>query len=203
MGKPNKNVFRHKTCRRLGLSVCGAVNCPLARRPNPPGQHGANKRQKTSEYGTQLLETQKLRAYYGVSAKQLKRYYEAATRSKMQTNMALVQTLETRFDNMVYRLGFTGTLRAARQMVVHRHLLINGKNVNKPSYQIQPGDTIQLREKSQKVTKYQEWFNFYEPKVPYVVRETGAFIGNLARLPERTEVPILVDDHLFIEFLAR
>ncbi|MGK5090379.1 30S ribosomal protein S4 [Deltaproteobacteria bacterium TL4] len=199
----NKLVFRHKTCRRLGLSVCGAVNCPIGRRPNPPGQHGANRRQKVTQYALQLLETQKLRAYYGISSKQARRYFTEALKARGQTNVLMVQTLETRLDSIVHRLGFSGSLRAARQMVVHRHFLVNGKNVNKPGIQVMPGDVIQLREKDQKVERYKEWFQFFVPNLPYLERDTANFSGRLIRLPERAEIPILVDDHLFVEYLAR
>jgi len=201
--KGNKLTFRHKTCRRLGLSVCGAVNCPLGRRSNPPGQHGSNRRQKETQYGLQLKETQKLKAYYGISAKQVRRYYTEASRSKQQTNVAMVQALETRLDNVVYRLGYSASLRAARQMVVHRHMLVNGKNVNKPSYQVKPGDVIQLREKSQKIERYKEWYEFFIPNLPYIERDEGNLAGKLVRIPERDEIPILVEDHLFVEYLAR
>ena len=156
------SIPRHRACRRLGVSVCGAVNCTLLRRPNPPGQHGASaQRAKISVYGLQLKETQKLRLYYGVSKKQFRNYFEKATSSRQQTNEKLVQSLETRLDNMVYRMGFTGSLRAARQMVVHRHILLNGKNVNKPGCVVKPGDKIELREKSKKIQTYVDWFKFF------------------------------------------
>ncbi len=198
-----KSIPRHRACRRLGVSVCGAVNCPLGRRPSPPGQHGATRRQKDSQFGLQLKETQKLKAYYGVSAKQLRRYFKEASSSQEQTNIALVQSLESRFDNMTYRMGFACSLRAARQIVVHRHLLINGKNVNKPSYQLRPGDTIRLRPKSQKIERYLEWFKFYDHKLPYIEKDAETLTATLVQVPERTEIPILVDDQLIVEFMAR
>ena len=198
-----KSIPRHRACRRLGVSVCGAVNCPLGRRPAPPGQHGAMRRQKDSQYGLQLKETQKLRAYYGISAKQLRRYFKEAASSQEQTNVSLVQRLESRFDNMTYRMGFACSLRAARQIVAHRHLLVNGKNVNKPSYQLRPGDTIQLRPKSQKIERYVEWFKFYDHKLPYIEKDAEIMTGTLVQVPERAMIPILVDDQLIVEFMAR
>ncbi len=198
-----KSIPRHRTCRRLGVSVCGAVNCPLGRRPTPPGQHGAMRRAKDTQYAQQLKETQKLRAYYGVSSKQLRRYYAEAATSKEQTNIALVQKLECRLDNMVYRMGFTCSLRAARQMVVHRHLMVNGKNVNKPSYHLKPGDTVELRGKSQKIERYTEWFKFYDHKLSYIQKDVNKYTGSFVELPSREEVPILVDDQLVVEFMAR
>lgn len=198
-----KSIPRHRVCRRLGVSVCGAVNCPLGRRPTPPGQHGASRRQKDTPYGLQLKETQKLRAYYGISAKQLRRYFTEAATSKEQTNIALIQKLERRLDSMTYRMGFACSLRAARQMVVHRHMLVNGKNVNKPGYQLQPGDTIELRPKSQKIERYVDWFKFYDHKLSYIQKDFTKLTGSLVHMPEREEVPILVEDQLVVEFMAR
>ncbi len=194
---------RCKVCRRLGTCVfkfrCGGV----LKRPNPPGQHGGARRAKETQYGLQLKETQKLRFYYGVSGKQFLRYYKEAAASSHQTNVILVQKLETRLDNMVYRMGFAGSLRAARQMVVHRHLLVNGKNVNKPAYQLRPGDEIKLREKSAKIENYRDWFKFYAQDLSYIERDLDSLSGTLTRIPERNEVPILVDDQLVVEFMAR
>lgn len=198
-----KSEPRHKACRRLGVSVCGAVNCPLGRRPNPPGQHGAGRRQKVSPYAQQLIETQKLRAYYGISESQLVRYYEAAVNSRQPTNVALVQSLETRLDNVVYRLGFACSLRAARQLVVHRHIDLNGKNVNKPSMAIKPGDVVKLRDKSQKVERYVEWFKFFNHNLPYLSKDTSKYSGSLVNPPPRDQIPILLEDQLVVEFMAR
>ena len=123
--------------------------------------------------------------------------------SKMQTNIALVQQLETRLDNMVYRMGFAGTLRAARQIVVHRHLMVNGKSVNKPGYQVKPGDVVQLRDKSKKIERYKDWFNFFEQQLNYINRDAAKMSASLVQLPEREEIPILVEDHLVVEYMAR
>lgn len=198
-----KMQARCKICRRLGVCVfkfrCGGI----LRRPNPPGQHGGNRRAKDTQYGLQLKETQKLRFYYGLSGKQFRRYYKEASASRQQTNVYLVQKMETRLDNMVYRMGFAGSVRAARQMVVHRHILVNGKNINKPAYQIKEGDTIQLRDKSQKVKTYQDWFKFYMQDVSYIERDEKKLSATLSRIPERDEIPILVDDQLVVEFMAR
>ncbi len=177
---PGKSTIKHKTCRALGVNLIGSPRAALtlSKRPNRPGQHGANRRQKISPFGEQLQETQKLKYFYGVSAKQLRRYYKKASMSRMQTNIALVQQLETRLDNMVYRMGFAGTLRAARQMVVHRHLMVNGKSVNKPGYQVNPGDVVQ--------------------QLNYISRDPAKMSASLVQLPEREEIPILVEDHLVV-----
>ncbi len=200
-----KSTIKHKTCRALGVNLIGSPRAALtlSKRPNRPGQHGANRRQKISPFGLQLQETQKLKYFYGISAKQLRRYYKKAAMSRRQTNVALVQDLETRLDNMAYRMGFAGTLRAARQMVVHRHLQVNGKIVNKPGYQVKPGDEVRLKEKSRKIERYKDWFNFFEQQLNYIQRDTGKLTAKLVQVPEREEIPILVEDHLVVEFMAR
>jgi small subunit ribosomal protein S4 len=202
---PGKSTIKHKVCRALGVNIIGSPSAALtlSRRPNRPGQHGANRRQKVSPFGLQLQETQKLKYFYGISKKQLRRYYERASSSKVQTNIALVQMMETRLDNMVYRMGFTGTLRAARQMVVHCHITVNGKKAAKPGFELRPGDVVALREKSQKVDTYKNWFGFYEQKLDYVERDASKLSAKLVRIPDREEIPIQVEDHLVVEFMAR
>ena len=150
-----------------------------------------------------LKETQKLKAFYGIRSRQMRRYYDKAAKMRKQTNVALVQTLETRLDNMVYRMGFAGTLRAARQMVVHSHFIVSGKKVNKPGYQLNPGEVVQLREKSLKIDRYKDWYNFFEQKLGYIQRDTKNFSGTLLHIPEREEIPIEVEDQLVVEFMAR
>ena len=191
-----------KVCRRFGTSV-GVFRSGWEQHPQPPGQHGAARKNKPSQYGEQLTETQKLRYYYGVSAKQFLKYYRNAARSKTQTNIALVQQLEVRLDNMVFRMGFAGTIAAARQMVVHRHIFVNGKPVDRPSYQLREGDVVQLRPKSQKVERYKEWYGFYWQDVKYIQRDESNFAATLLRIPDREEVPIIVSDQLVVEFMAR
>jgi small subunit ribosomal protein S4 len=150
----------------------------------------------------QLMETQKLKHYYGVTAKQLKRYYDRASKSKEQTNVFMVQLLERRLDNMVYRMGFTPTLRAARQMVVHRHIMVNGKNVNKPSLEVRVGDEITVRDRSKGIEKYKEWFELSEQQLGYIERDGSKMTGKLLQIPAREEIPIQVEDHLVVEYMA-
>lgn len=192
-----------KTCRRLGVCVFKFRCTGVLNRPNPPGQHGGSQRAKTSIYGMQLKETQKLRHYYGISTKQFRNYFKNASRSKQQTNEKLIQSLETRLDNMVYRMGFAGSLRSARQMVVHRHLLVNGKNVNKPGYVVKPEDKIELRKKSKEIQNYQDWFKFYYQEINYIERDEESLAAKLLRIPNRDEIPIQVEDQLVVEFMAR
>ena len=136
---------RFKQCRRLGLNVCGH---PKAMKRATKGT--ARNDKKLSDYGTQLLEKQRLRAYYGVMEKQFAHYFEKASKSKELTGHALITLLECRLDNIVYRLGFANSIRQARQMVVHGHILVNGKKVDIPSFNVSVGDEVKLREKSQK-----------------------------------------------------
>ena len=192
-----------KKSRRLGISLSGTGK-ELEKRPYAPGQHGPNQRKKLSEYGLQLLEKQRLRAYYGVMEKQFRTYVEKALRQKERiTGDALVMMLETRLDNLVYRMGFASSIRQARQMVVHGHMLVNGKKVDIPSYAVQVGDEITLREKSQKVEMFKENFeSTFLGVVPYIEKKEG-LKATLTRMPERDEVPIEIQDSLVVEFYSR
>ena len=142
---------RFKQSRRLGLNVCGH---PKAMDRAKRGTSRADK--KLSDYGEQLLEKQRLRAYYGVSEKQMIKYVREAKKSNDLTGIALIQILESRLDNLAYRIGFARSIRQARQMVVHNHFLVNGQKVNIPSYRVKPGDKISLREKSQSVELFKD-----------------------------------------------
>ena len=199
-----KTKTLRKHCRALGVNLIGTpcAALTLQRRPNRPGQHGAGRRAKLSPFAMQLMETQKLKHYYGVTAKQLKRYYDRASKSKEQTNVFMVQLLERRLDNMVYRMGFSPTLRAARQMVVHRHIMVNGKNINKPSMEVRVGDEITMRDRSKGIEKYKEWFELSEQQLGYIQRDGSKMLGKLLQIPAREEIPIQVEDHLVVEYMA-
>jgi len=185
---------RFKRARHLGENVYGH---PKALK------RGVKNHRKLSEYGMQLLEKQKLKEYYGVLEKQMNRYVEAAFRAKGNAGDALVQLLECRLDNLVYRLGFASTLRQARQMVVHGHILLNGKKADRPSIQVQPGDTISLREKSQNVELFRENFMSHTLNIGYLSKDMENFAGTLIRKPLREEIPINVNDTLVVEFYSR
>ena len=177
---------RFKQCRRLGLNVCGH---PKAMDRAGRGTSRADK--KLSPYGLQLLEKQRLRAYYGVMEKQFANYFEKASKSRELTGHALINLLECRLDNLVYRLGFANSIRQARQMVVHGHFLVNGKKVDIPSFNVSVGDEIKLREKSQKNPMFKENFESSILNVlPYISKNEADFSGTLLRYPERNEVPI-------------
>ncbi len=191
---------RFKQCRRLGLNVCGH---PKAMDRATKGTSRADK--KLSPYGVQLLEKQRLKAYYGVLEKQFANYVDKAMKSKEEsTGTALVQALECRLDNLVYRLGLANSIRQARQMVVHGHILVNGKKVDRPSYGVSIGEVISLREKSQKNTMFTE--NFHQnatSQYPYLEKNMENFSGVLTRKPERSEVPIEINDILVVEFYSK
>ena len=190
---------RFKQCRRLGLNVCGH---PKAMDRAAKGT--ARNDKKLSDYGTQLLEKQRLRAYYGVMEKQFANYFKKASKSKDLTGYALIKLLECRLDNLVYRLGFANSIRPARQMVVHGHILVNGQKVDIPSYNVSVGDEIKLREKSQKSVMFKENFEANSLNtLPYLNKNIEAFTGTLVRMPERMEVPIEINEVLVVEYYSK
>lgn len=190
---------RFKKCRSLGLNVYGH---PKAMDRFKSGDSRADK--KLSNYGLQLLEKQRLRAYYGVMEKQMRGYATKAFSSGQQPGDYLVKILEVRLDNLVYRMGFSTTIREARQMVVHGHFLVNGKKVDVPSYRISVGDVISLKEKSRLTQRFSE--NFERSSIsnyPYIEKNIEAYSATLARMPYREEIPVLINDHLIVEFYSR
>lgn len=190
---------RFKQCRRLGLNVCGH---PKAMDRATKGTSRADK--KLSPYGVQLLEKQRLKAYYGVLEKQFSNYVDKATKAKGSTGTILVQMLECRLDNLVYRLGLANSIRQARQMVVHGHILVNGKKVDRPSYGVSVGEVISLREKSQSNAMFKENFESSAlSQYPYLSKDLNSFSGTLIRKPERNEVPIEINDILVVEYYSK
>ncbi|MDU1540730.1 MAG: 30S ribosomal protein S4 [Paeniclostridium sordellii] len=190
---------RFKQCRRLGLNVCGH---PKAMDRAVRGTSRADK--KLSPYGLQLLEKQRLRAYYGVLEKQFSNYVKKAMKSDEATGTVLVQLLECRLDNLVYRLGLASSIRQARQMVVHGHILVNGKKVDRPSYGVSVGEVISLREKSQKNSMFKASFEqSATSQYPYLSKDIENFSGTLTKIPERNEVPIEINDILVVEFYSK
>lgn len=190
---------RFKQCRRLGLNVCGH-----SKAMKRAAKGSARNDKKLSDYGIQLLEKQRLRAYYGVMEKQFANYFEKASKSKELTGFALIKLLECRLDNLVYRLGFANSIRQARQMVVHGHILVNGKKVDIPSFNVSVGDEIKLREKSQKNPMFKENFESSILNVlPYISKNEADFSGTLLRYPERNEVPIEINEVLVVEYYSK
>lgn len=190
---------RFKQCRRLGLNVCGH---PKAMYRATKGTSRADK--KLSPYGTQLLEKQRLKAYYGVLEKQFSNYVKKATKSSESTGTALIQMLECRLDNLVYRLGLASSIRQARQMVVHGHILVDGQKVDIPSYGVSVGQVISLRAKSQNNTMFKENFSSNAlSQYPYLEKDINSFSGTLIKIPERNEVPIEINDILVVEYYSK
>ncbi|WP_026975421.1 30S ribosomal protein S4 [Alicyclobacillus contaminans] len=194
---------KHKLCRTVGVALCGSPKCPVHKRPYPPGQHGPGKRVKRSEYGMQLLEKQKLRYVYGVQEKQFRRYYEEAARRPGITGDNLLQLLETRLDNLVYRLGFAPTLDAARQIVNHGHVRVNGKRVDIASYRVRPGDEISLSERGYQIPIVQASLENKVSVEPYLSFDAATKTGKLERIPAREEIPVPVNETLVVEFYSR
>lgn len=190
---------RFKQCRRLGLNVCGH---PKAMDRAERGTSRADR--KLSPYGTQLLEKQRLKAYYGVLEKQFANYVHKAEKSKESTGTVLIQLLECRLDNIVYRLGLASSIRQARQMVVHGHILVNGKKVDRPSFGLNVGDVVSLREKSQSNAMFKENFENSELNtLPYIEKNMEKFSGTLIKRPERNEIPIEINEILVVEYYSK
>ena len=175
----------------------------LEKRPNPPGDAGARgRRGKKSEYGKRLDEKQKLRFRYNVLEKQMRRYVKRAFNDKGVSGHVLLQLLESRLDNVVYRLGFATTIWAARQIVNHGHILVNGKRVNIPSYELKVGDVISLREKMRKNQQILDAINYCPASMipPYLSADRDNFSGSLASVPKRDEIPEKIDEQLIVEY---
>ena len=190
---------RFKECRRLGVNVCGHPKA--LDRANSPA---FKKNHKQSEYGLQLAEKQKVKAYYGILEKQMLRAYKEAARSNGNTGEQLLISLECRLDNLVYRMGFANSIRMARQMVSHGHMLVDGKNINIPSFKVKVGSTIQLIEKSRKSEQFKKsWLSDTRAKLDYLERDEEKFCGKLTRLPLRAEIPVQINDQMVVEFYSK
>ncbi len=145
-----------KKCRRLGYKVCDSAKCGMVRKPYPPGQHGKNIRRRLSEYGTQQAEKQKLKLIYGLREKQFKKYFDTASKKSGITPQIMMELLERRLDNVIFRLGLAPTRRASRQLVGHGHITINSKKVSSPSYSVSPGELIDIKESSKAKKTFSE-----------------------------------------------
>lgn len=194
---------KHRMCRRVGEPLCGRPNCPANKRPYPPGQHGRG-RKRISEYQTRLLEKQKLRAIYGVSEAQMRRYYERASRVRGVTGEELIRQLETRLDSVVLRLGFSLTTRQARQLVSHGHVRIDGRRIDVPSARVKPGQTIELSAKAKNFISVREALEITPDPPAYLYRNKDEGQGTMSRLPERDEVPlpVRVEERMIVEFYS-
>jgi small subunit ribosomal protein S4 len=199
-----------RLCRREGLKLflkgerCYTDKCAIERRNYPPGEHG-QARPKFSEYSVQLREKQKLRRIYGVLEGQFRRYFEMADRAKGVTGETLLQLLERRLDNIVYRIGFATSRSEARQLVRHGHFRVNGRKVDVPSYLVRPGDSIGVRERSHKVARIQEALELAQRRgVPDWLEVTPeAFAGRVKALPARSDLTMPVNEKLVVELYSK
>jgi small subunit ribosomal protein S4 len=198
---------KYKISRRLGASLWGNAKDPFHKRSHAPGQHGIARKKKTSDYGTQLREKQKLKGYYGnINETQFRKIYAEAVRRKGDTGENLVGLLESRLDTVVYRMGLVATPFAARQFVSHGHVRVNGKKVNISSYQVQEGDVIEVKEKSKQIAKVLEMVQNPERSVPeYMEFNTTEMKGKFIRVPKLAEVPypVVMQPNFVIEFYSR
>jgi small subunit ribosomal protein S4 len=198
---------KYKISRRLGTSLWGNAKDPVNKRAYAPGQHGIAKRKKTSDYGTQLREKQKLRGYYGnITERQFRKIYAEAARRRGDTGENLIGILESRLDTVVYRMGLVPTPFAARQFVNHGHVRVNGKKVNIASYLVSEGDVIEVREKSKQMAPVLEMIQNPERSVPEYIEFNGAELkGKFIRVPKLAEVPYptVMQPNFVIEFYSR
>ncbi len=195
---------KSKIARKFGDPIYGPDK-HLDRKNFPPGQHGINKkRKKISEYGIQLKEKQKAKYTYGILERQFRNTFEKASRSKGVTGEVLLQMLEARLDNVVYRLGVAPTRAGARQLVSHRHITVNGNIVNIPSYQLKPGDIIGVREKSKSLESIINSLSTQKySKLPWLEWDETQMAGKFMNIPERTDIPEDIKEQLIVELYSK
>lgn len=200
MSRYNGPVY--KKSRRLGFSVLENGK-ELARRPYGPGIHGADRKRKSSEYGVQLTEKQKLRFMYGLNEKQFRKTFDRAAQMKGITGENFLNLLECRLDNIVYRLGLAKTRRAARQIVNHGHITVNGSKVNIPSYEVKVGDVVAVKEQSLEHPAIKEAVSATLNRPAYVTFDDKKMSGTLVRLPDRSELNQEINESLIVEYYNR
>lgn len=191
-----------KKSRRLGISLTGTGK-ELSKRPYAPGQHGANQRRKISEYGLQQQEKQKLRFMYGVNERQFRTLFNEAGKMKGIHGENFMILLESRLDNLVYRLGLARTRRQARQLVNHGHVTVDGRRVDIPSYRVKPNQLIGVREKAKNLDIIKESIEVNNFVPEYLTFDTDKMEGVYTRLPERSELPAEINEALIVEFYSR
>ena len=194
---------KSRIARKFGEAIFGADKV-LSKKNYPPGQHGNSRRKKTSEYGIQLREKQKAKYTYGVLEKQFRIMFEKASRSKGITGEVLLQLLEVRLDNLVFRLGLAPTRDAARQLVSHRHIVVDGKVVNIPSYSVKPGQVIGVREKAKSLEVITDALaGFNHSKYPWIEWNAASLSGVYLHVPEREDIPENIKEQLIVELYSK
>ena len=199
-GSSCKLCRREKTKLFLKGSKCLSEKCPLEKRNYAPGQHGLSRRTKFSEYGVQLREKQKVKRIYGLLETQFRNYFEKANRQKGVTGTNLLKLLERRLDNVVFRLGFAPSRKAARQLVLHGHFTINNQLVDIPSYLLAAGDVITVREKSKKLdTIHNSLRRTKENVYSWLSVDKASLSGTFMNVPERVDIPLTANEQLIVE----
>ena len=199
-----------RLCRRESQKLflkgdrCYTDKCAADRRPYPPGQHGQG-RAKTSEYGLQLREKQKARRYYGILESQFRGYFELASRKKGKTGENLLAILESRLDNVVYRLGFAMSRAEARQLVLHGHFQVNGRKVNIPSFLVKPGMIIALKDKSRSLDKFKSVIeaNAFRQPPKWLDYDANALVAKVITLPSRDDIDMPIEEQLIVEHYSK
>ena len=200
-----------RLCRREGVKLylkgerCYSPKCAMERRPYPPGQHGQKRARRPSDYAVRLREKQKLRRIYGISERQFRNLFEEASKKKGVTGSVFLGLLESRLDNVVYRLGFAVSRRQARQLVRHGHLTVNGRRVDLPSYRVRPGDEIAVAEKSRNLELIRQNLEAMKGRKvgPWLSLDVEGMKGKFLRLPDREDLALPVNEQLVIEFYSR
>ncbi|MBU1299557.1 MAG: 30S ribosomal protein S4 [Bacteroidetes bacterium] len=200
-----------RLCRRerqklfLKGTKCFTEKCPLEKRAYPPGQHGQSRRQKISEYGVQLREKQKVRRTYGLMETQFHNYFLKALKQTGRTSEMLIKLLERRLDNVIYRLGFAPSRKTARQLISHRHFFVNNKIVNIPSFLVNPGDVIQVREHTKKLEVIHSSMKRVRDNAmyPWLSLDKAAMSGTFLNIPERAEIPLNANEQLIVELYSK
>ena len=199
-----------RLCRREGMKLylkgakCYTKKCPFERRPNPPGQHGVRRR-KVSEFGVQLREKQKMRRIYSVHERQFKRYFETAESRPGVTGENLLRLLETRLDNVVFRMGFATSRAQARQLVAHGHFAVNGRGTTIPSHHVNEGDKIAVREGSRKSEYFKNTKDALRgaQRPDWLTVDVDGLAGDVTALPRRDQMPVELNEQLVVEFYSR
>ncbi len=199
-----------KLCRRerqklfLKGQKCFTEKCPIEQRNYPPGQHGLSRRSKVSEYGVQLREKQKIKRSYGLLETQFRNYFEKATSQKGRTGENLIKLLERRLDNVVFRLGFASSRKQARQLITHRHIIVNNTLVDIPAYLLKAGDIIQVKDKSKKLDAIHNSLKRVKDNTyGWLTVDKATLSGTFVQIPERADVPLNANEQLVVELYSK
>jgi len=199
-----------KLCRRekqklfLKGQKCYTEKCPIEVRNYPPGQHGISRRTKISEYGVQLREKQKIKRSYGLLETQFRNYFEKAAKQKGRTGENLIKLLERRLDNVVFRIGFASSRKQARQLIRHRHILVNSDLVNIPAYLLKAGDVVQIKEKSKKLDAIHNSLKRVKDNTyGWLTVDKATLSGTFVQVPERVDVPLNANEQLVVELYSK